>query len=420
MSIKKFARIIEDQLHSYLNKIGCVVIEGPKQAGKTFIANQVAKSTFFVQLNKEKTLLAIDYESENPIFDGPKPRLIDEWQLVPKIWDKVRVLIDLLNQNGLFILTGSTRINFEHINHSGAGRMLVIRMHTLTFAEIFNEQNKLSLKKLFQKEKIHHTSTKLNLASICQLLINGGWPRSCSTNTGYQEMISSLIEAILRNPIEQLDSWKINSTILNNIMISFSRLNGTQLKWSTILKDLNLKINEKTLYKYFDYLVQQYLILDLPVWNITNNQRSKTTIRTTPKKYWCDPSLGLYFLQILNSTQLLDDPKTLGFYFENQVIKDLMVYAHALNGKLYFYRDANGLEVDAIIELNDGNWAAFEIKLGLHQCDQAAQNLLKFSQKVQQNSFKKAPQFLMIITATDFSYQRSDGIYVVPHVCLGL
>ena len=418
--MKKFARIIEDQLHSYLNKIGCVVIEGPKQAGKTFIANQVAKSAFFVQLNKEKTLLAIDYENENPVFDGPKPRLIDEWQLVPKIWDKVRVLVDLLNQNGLFILTGLTRINFKHINHSGAGRMLVIRMHTLTFAEIFNEQNKLSLKKLFQKEKIDHTSTKLNLTSICQLLINGGWPRSCSTNTGYQEMISSLIEATLRNPIEQLDSWKINSTILNNIMISFSRLNGTQLKWSAIIKDLNLKINEKTLYKYFDYLVQQYLILDLPVWNITNNQRSKTTIQTTPKKYWCDPSLGLYFLQILNPSQLLDDPKTLGFYFENQVIKDLMVYAQALNGKLYFYRDANGLEIDAIIEINDGNWAAFEIKLGLHQCDQAAQNLLKFSQKVQQNNFKKPPQFLMIITASDFSYQRSDGIYVVPHVCLGL
>ena len=381
---------------------------------------KLLKALFFVQLNKEKTLLAIDYENENPVFDGPKPRLIDEWQLVPKIWDKVRVLIDLLNQNGLFILTGSTRINFKHINHSGAGRMLVIRMHTLTFTEIFNEQNKLSLKKLFQKEKIDHTNTKLNLTSICQLLINGGWPRSCSTNTGYQEMISSLIEATLRNPIEQLDSWKINSTILNNIMISFSRLNGTQLKWSTILKDLNLKINEKTLYKYFDYLVQQYLILDLPVWNMTNNQRSKTTIRTTPKKYWCDPSLGLYFLQILNPSQLLDDPKTLGFYFENQVIKDLMVYAQALNGKLYFYRDANGLKVDAVIELSDGNWAAFEIKLGLHQCDQAAQNLLKFSQKVQQNNFKKPPQFLMIITASDFSYQRSDGIYVVPHVCLGL
>ena len=204
--MKKFARIIEDQLHSYLNKIGCVVIEGPKQAGKTFIANQVAKSAFFVQLNKEKTLLAINYENENPVFDGPKPRLIDEWQLVPKIWDKVRVLVDLLNQNGLFILTSLTRINFKHINHSGAGRMLVIRMHTLTFTEIFNEQNKLSLKKLFQKEKIDHASTKLNLTSICQLLINGGWPRSCSTNTGYQEMISSLIEATLRNPIEQLDS----------------------------------------------------------------------------------------------------------------------------------------------------------------------------------------------------------------------
>ena len=420
MTEKIFSRILEAKLQNLLSKIGCVVIEGPKQSGKTFLGAKFSQSQFYVQENglANQSLIGLDYD-QNPLFNGPKPKLIDEWQIVPAIWDKVRFLVDQsTNQTGLFILTASINPNYELVHHSGAGRMAWLNLATLTFSEILPEQTKISLKQLFTKQTIKHEFNHYNLNWVAKQLIQGGWPYALAKQIPSDVIIESYLTSLIK--VNTFNKKRIQA--IKEILVSLARLNGTQLKLSTILNDIKEQVDPRTLTKYLNHLRSFYLLFDLEVWNPIWESRSKTKLRITPKTYWCDPSLGLNLLKIKHENQLFNNLKTLGIYFENQVIKDLSVYAQALDGQLYFYRDANGLEVDAIIELNDGSWAAFEIKLGPHQIEQAAKKLLHFAKMMQQKKpGYPEPKFLMIITTNDCSYQRTtDGIYVVPHPCLGI
>ena len=407
------AKIIRD----WLKIIGCVVIEGPKQSGKTFLAQKLTNSQYFVAEQGINNELIVDLPYENhPIFTGKQPRLIDEWQIVPKIWDKVRFLIDQSQgQKGLYILTGSANPNYQKLLHNGAGRMLILRMHTLTFREILFDQPEIKLSDLFAKKPVKHFATKYQLHWITQQLIKGGWPATITSNNNFRQ-IASYVESWLRKDFLANHNFKVDKNLFSRIIRSLARLNTTQLKKTTILKDLNYDIDVKTLTKYLNLLEDQYAYFELPIWNETFNLRSKTPLLTKPKFYWSDPSLGLNILKIKQPDQLFADLNTLGIYFENQVIKDLMTYAQVLDGQLYFYRDTNGFEIDAIMQLDIQTWAAFEIKLKHYDLDQSAANLIKFAKKMQ----TYPPTFLMIITAGDHTYQRPDGVYVVPHTCLGI
>ena len=422
---KEFARLLENKITNALKTIGCILIEGPKQSGKTFLAKKLSNSQFYVQEDGIKNQWLLDVKKNNPILDGLKPRLIDEWQILPQIWDKVRFLIDQSNNPvGLYILTGSTKVDFNQVFHSGAGRILPIPIHTLTFAEILYEEDKISLKDLFfnQENVDPNIFTEFGFEQTVQQLINGGWPYPLANNISSENTIKSYLSALANVDQVALQEFNLNPILLEQILISLARLNSSQIKQTTILNDLKQQLNVRTLIKYLDHIKNQYLIFDLNPWPMAlNNLRSKTLIRSTSKTYWTDPSIGLSLLKVKNVQHLYADLNTLGIYFENQVIKDLVVYANALNGNLYFYRDSNGFEIDAIMELDDGKWAAFEIKLSEINFDQAAQNLLRFEKRILEQKIKQTPaSFLMIISAQNYGYQREDGVYVCAHSCLGV
>ena len=422
---KEFARLLENKITNALKTIGCILIEGPKQSGKTFLAKKLSNSQFYVQEDGIKNQWLLDVKKNNPILDGLKPRLIDEWRILPQIWDKVRFLIDQSdNPVGLYILTGSTKVDFNQVFHSGAGRILPIPIHTLTFAEILYEEDKISLKDLFfnQENVDPNIFTEFGFEQTVQQLINGGWPYPLANNISSENTIKSYLSALANVDQVALQEFNLNPILLEQILISLARLNSSQIKQTTILNDLKQQLNVRTLIKYLDHIKNQYLIFDLNPWPMAlNNLRSKTLIRSTSKTYWTDPSIGLSLLKVKNVQHLYADLNTLGIYFENQVIKDLVVYANALNGNLYFYRDSNGFEIDAIMELDDGKWAAFEIKLSEINFDQAAQNLLRFEKRILEQKIKQIPaSFLMIISAQNYGYQREDGVYVIAHSCLGV
>ena len=422
---KEFARLLENKITNALKTIGCILIEGPKQSGKTFLAKKLSNSQFYVQEDGIKNQWLLDVKKNNPILDGLKPRLIDEWRILPQIWDKVRFLIDQSdNPVGLYILTGSTKVDFNQVFHSGAGRILPIPIHTLTFAEILYEEDKISLKDLFfnQENVDPNIFTEFGFEQTVQQLINGGWPYPLANNISSENTIKSYLSALANVDQVALQEFNLNPILLEQILISLARLNSSQIKQTTILNDLKQQLNVRTLIKYLDHIKNQYLIFDLNPWPMAlNNLHSKTLIRSTSKTYWTDPSIGLSLLKVKNVQHLYADLNTLGIYFENQVIKDLVVYANALNGNLYFYRDSNGFEIDAIMELDDGKWAAFEIKLSEINFDQAAQNLLRFEKRILEQKIKQIPaSFLMIISAQNYGYQREDGVYVIAHSCLGV
>ena len=253
-------------------------------------------------------------------------------------------------------------------------------------------------------------------------LINGGWPYPLANNISSENTIKSYLSALANVDQVALQEFNLNPILLEQILISLARLNGSQIKQTTILNDLKQQLNVRTLIKYLIHIKNQYLIFDLNPWPMAlNNLRSKTLIRSTSKTYWTDPSIRLSLLKVKNINQLYNDLNTLTIYSENQVIKDLVVYANALNGNLYFYRDSNGFEINAIMELDDGKWAAFEIKLSEINFDQAAQNLLRFEKQILEQKIKKIPaSFLMIISAQNYGYRRDDSVYVIAHSCLGV
>ncbi len=419
-------RIIEDQIKNALRIAGYILIVGPKWCGKTWISEKLSNSQIYLESNslEEKESLGESYMSK--ILDGKYPRLIDEWQLVPEIWDKIRHIVDHSKDGqGLYILTGSTTVyDTSKIYHSGAGRVIEIKMSTLTFHEIINDNNKISLLDLFNKSNIDHVINKFDIHWVAKQIIMGGWPQVISKNIENSEtLIENYFESIYRlNRIKDLPI-NLNNDILKNVLKSLARLNSSQLNLSTILSDLKNEIVIKTLNKYIDLLKSLFIIDFIEPWSGIN-PRSKYKIRTKPKMYFCDPSLGLSLLSLNHKNKLflnLNNIKTFGIYFENQVIKDLKVYAQSINGKLYFYRDEKDFEIDAILELNDGRWAAIEIKLGdsLESIKKAEENLLKFQDRITTwENIDSKPSFLLIINNMDRSYKTTKGVYIIPHTCL--
>lgn len=414
-------RIVDKTLKEKLTTKGAVLIEGSKWCGKTTTAKQQAKSVVFMHdPNLREQYMELSKIAPSLLLSGETPVLIDEWQVAPNLWDAVRFEVDQRNQSGQFILTGSAVPLLTENQHSGIGRITRLMMRPMSLFESGDSKGSVSLKELFNHPKELASKNEYTLENIAYFLCRGGWPYSID-----QDVKTSLrhaldyYEGIVESEISRADGVKREKRRAERILKSYARNIATQVKMSEILKDIQANeadtFDIETLSLYLNALKLIYVIEDLPAWS--PNIRSKTAIRTTDTRHFVDPSIAVAALG-LNPSSLLKDLKTFGYLFESMCIRDLRVYAESNDGKVYHYRDAAGLEADAIIQLKDGRYALIEVKLGNQErIEEAATNLLKLKDKIDTEKMRE-PSFMMVLTATNYAYRRSDGIYVVPITCL--
>lgn len=407
-------RLLEKTLKEYLNTFKVVALVGPKFCGKTTLSERFAQSSIYLNpLNRNdfKTMLQLN---KDEFLSSPYPKLIDEWQLIPEIWDVIRHEVDHIDGRGFFILTGSSAANLDATAHSGAGRISRLTLRPMSLYETGTSSGEVSLLQLFSKPAIIYKKCSVSVENYAKWIIKGGWPESID-DTEQQSIrrMESYFDALVKEDINKVSSKKYNENRTRKILESLARYTASETTNQKILNDLSsieTSTAENTLLDYLDVLNKLYIIEDLKTWN--PNLRSKTVIRSTPARFFIDPSIGATALK-LTSSKLLKDFETFGLFFESLVIRDLRIYAEVLGGEVYRYKDKTGLEIDAIIQLQDGRWGAIQVKMGSHLFDEAAEKLKKFAEKID-TSKMEIPSFLAIISATDYAYQREDGVYVVP------
>lgn len=419
------SRIADSSIKNKLMGMGAVLIEGPKWCGKTTSAEQQSKSVIYMDdpRLRDSYIEAVNIDPAI-ILDGATPRLIDEWQLAPKLWDAVRFTVDHRGEEGQFILTGSAVPFIDKENrlktHTGTGRICRIRMRTMSLWESGESSGKISLGALFDGEKQSATCST-QLEEIAFLACRGGWPRATFQNPDISlERAVDYVEAVVHSDINRVDETIRNPERVSRLLRSYARHIGSQAPLSAISADLssneNSSFDVRTVQSYINALKLIFLIEDLPAWN--PNLRSKAAIRTSDTRYFVDPSIAAAALGI-GPKDLMSDLKTFGFIFENLCIRDLRVYAESINGNVYHYRDSLGLECDAVIHLRNGQYGLIEIKLGGDKLiNEGATNLLKLRNKIDTDKMS-SPAFMMVITAVgNIAYKRSDDVYVVPVTCL--
>ena len=419
-------RIMDSLLKKKLQAKGAILIEGPKWCGKTTTAEEIAASKVMLARtdvkNNFKNLLEIDIEAA---LSGEPPMLIDEWQTVPKLWDAVRYTVDHRRKMGQFILTGSAVPNKEtedEIEHSGTGRFAWLTMRPMSLFESGESNGKVSLEQLFTNPDKLLEKNELKLQDIAFLICRGGWPIAIELpEEAALEQAFDYYDAVTKEDIINVDGVKRVSERAQRLMRAYARHQGTQASIATLKEDLkandNATLDEDTISSYLDALRKIFVIEDMPAWN--PNLRSKTAIRTTDTRYFVDPSIATAALG-LGPADLMSDLKTMGFFFETMCVRDLRVFAEALNGKVYHYRDKSGLECDAVVHLRNGQYGLIEIKLGGDTLiKEGVATLTALANQIDTERMK-APAFKMILTATgEYAYRRpEDGIYVIPIGCL--
>lgn len=419
-------RIMDGLLRKKLNAKGAVLIEGPKWCGKTTTAEEIAGSKVMLARtdvkNSFKSLLEIDTEAA---LSGATPMLIDEWQTVPKLWDAVRYTVDHRRKMGQFILTGSAVPDKEaekEMEHSGTGRFAWLTMRPMSLFESGESNGKVSLGELFATPERLLEKNGLNLQDIAFLICRGGWPLSVGLpEEAALDQAFDYYDAVTKEDITKVDGIKRASTRVQRLMRVYARHQGTQASIATLREDLRnndtATLDDDTITSYLDALRKIFVVEDMPAWN--PNLRSKTAIRTADTRYFVDPSIATAALG-LGPADLINDLNTMGFLFETMCIRDLRVYAEALNGKVYHYRDKRGLECDAVVHLRNGQYGLIEIKLGGESLiNDGVKTLTSLADQIDTVRMK-APAFKMILTATgEYAYRRpEDGIYVVPVGCL--
>ncbi len=415
-------RIADEMLQRKLKGKGAVLIEGPKWCGKTTTAEQVAKSVLYMA-NPESMGQNLTLADINPgiLLKGEIPRLIDEWQIAPKLWDAVRFEVDHRKDEGQFILTGSAvPADKNLITHTGTGRFSFLLMRPMTLFESLESTGTVSLKDLFDSKDVSGTNN-LSLDDIAYVCCRGGWPRSISMEKEIAlDQAFDYYDAVVNSDISKVDGVSREPTRVKNLMRSYARNVGSQVSNETLKEDMinndSFSLDTDTVFSYINALKKIFVIDEVPAWN--PNLRSKTAIRTSDTRYFIDPSIATAALG-LGPNDLINDLNTFGFIFENLCVRDLRVYAESINGNLYHYRDSSSLECDAVIHLRNGFYGLVEIKLGGDKLvEEGADNLIKLKNKLDTSKMKN-PSFLMVVTATgDYAYKRSDEIYVVPIGCL--
>ncbi len=411
-------RISDHELKRKLSGSGAVLIRGAKACGKTESAKQLAKSVLHVDRDESVQLL-MDI-SPNRLLLGDTPRLIDEWQAQPRLWDYIRHEIDDRQKNAQFILTGSANPEESVKMHSGAGRFTIVDMRTMSWQELGISTGNIKLAELFKGAKIEVHDATTDIELIIEKMIMGGFPillnknvqQAIDLNRGYIELLAevdmSRVSTIKRDPIK-----------VKSLLRSIARNTATVVHITALEKDIvekeNLGITRPTIYDYIDALTRLMIVEDQPAWN--THIRSSYALRKSPKRHFTDVSMAIAALGV-DKESLLNDLNFTGFLFESLVTHDLRVYAQASDAKVFHYCDSSGLEIDAIVQKYSGEWCAFEIKLGIGQIEQAAANLHKFV-SILDSKKMTPPKSLNVITGTGISYTRKDGINVISLASLG-
>lgn len=419
-------RIMDSLLKKKLQAKGAVLIEGPKWCGKTTTAEEIAASKIMLARtdikNNFKSLLEIDIDAA---LAGDAPMLIDEWQTVPKLWDAVRYTVDHRRKMGQFILTGSAVPDKEaekEREHSGTGRFAWLTMRPMTLYESGESNGTVSLANLFASPEKILEKNGLKLQDIAFLICRGGWPMSVGLpEEAALEQAFDYYDAVTKEDITKVDGVKRASARVQRLMKAYARHQGTQVSIATLKEDLKSNdtatLDDDTISSYLEALRKIFVVEDMPAWS--PNIRSKTAIRTADTRYFVDSSIATAALG-LGPSDLISDLKTMGFMFETMCVRDLRVFAEALNGKVYHYRDKSGLECDAVVHLRNGQYGLIEIKLGGDSLINDGAKTLNALAGQLDTSRMKAPAFKMILTATgEYAYRRpEDGIYIVPIGCL--
>lgn len=417
------SRITDALIERKLRGKGALLIEGPKWCGKTTTAEQFSKSILYMSKPEDvSSNLMMAEINPTKLLEGETPRLIDEWQIAPKLWDAVRFEVDHRENYGHFILTGSAvPPKTDEIFHTGTGRFAWIKMRPMSLYESGESTGEISLKEMFNQPEQLSASNKLSLDDLAFLICRGGWPEAVNMDKDVAlDQAFDYYNAIVNTDISRVDDVKRDPERAKRLMKSYARSQGAQTAYTVIRDDIAANdselITDDTVYAYTNALRKIFVIEDMPAWN--PNLRSKTAIRTSDTRYFIDSSIATASLG-LGPEDLIKDLNTMGLFFETMCVRDLRVYAESIDGEVYHYRDKSGLECDTVVHLRNGSFGLIEIKLGGDKLiEEGAENLKTFSRKIDTNKMK-APSFLMVLTGTGkFAYRREDGVYVVPIGCL--
>ena len=402
---------------------GAVLIEGPKWCGKTTTAKQLAKSVLDLGdsavLKQSSGLIEI---SPKTLLDGDTPRLIDEWQALPPIWDSIRSEVDRRGEPSQFILTGSSVLpEADETVHSGTGRFATIKMRPMSLYESGESTGIVSLKNLFEGKSIEVQQNELDVEEIAFLTCRGGWPWATIISKKVAlDQAFDYVDSVIQRDIQRVDKVKRSAERAKLLLRSYARNISQQVSYGTIKKDMLSNdastLDEDTVADYIKALKKLFVIEDLAAWN--PNIRSKAAIRTSDTRHFVDPSIGTAILG-LGPKDLINDLKSFGFFFEDMVVRDLRVYAEALDGELYHYRDSSGLECDTVLHRRNGSYALMEVKLGGEQnIEDGAKSMLALAENIDTDKMP-APSFMAVIVGVgQYAYQRKDGVYVIPIGCL--
>ena len=416
--INYISRICDKELQDVLSSAGAVLIEGAKWCGKTSTAENIAESTLLMQdPDKTKQYQQIAETKPSLLLKGATPRLLDEWQISPVLWDAVRFEVDKRQESGQFILTGSAVPADNVTEHTGTGRIARILMRTMSLYESKESNGTVSLMDLFKGAQEIESMSDLSIEQIAFCICRGGFPASIgkSEKTALRMPID-YVEAVINKDVSRVDEVEKNPNKVRLLLRSLARNITTMASFQTILNDVEATetISDKTLSTYYNALRRIFVVEPLPAWS--PKLRSKTAIRTSPKHHFVDPAIATSVRRI-NPDALLQDFEYFGFLFEALCTRDIRIYAQHIDGDVFHYKDKSGLEADLIVQLRDGRWGAIEVKLGNKQIEEAAVNLLKLKAKINADKMQE-PSFLMVLTGGQFAFQRKDGVYVVPLGCL--
>jgi hypothetical protein len=416
-------RIADDKIECYLKLFGAISIEGPKYCGKTWAGRYHSNSEILLHKTTGEQSNNVELAKMSPsiVLEGEKPRLIDEWQEATNLWDEIRIDVDKTGLKGQYILTGSSTPNREGIAHSGAGRYGKIHLRTMSLYESGDSTGNISLEDLCNNKFKGKATGEVDLRNLAMLIIRGGWPANLKYSAkDASEAIEEYINLIIDDDLYRLDGVKRDKHKVRLLLKSLARNESTTVSNMTLKKDINEKDHEDididTLASYLNALNKLFLLdNDEP---FSTNVRSSVRVKQSEKRHFADPSIACSLLNIREENKLINDLETFGFLFEAMVERDLKVYADSFNAKCYHYQDYQDKEIDSVIELKNGEWCAFEIKLGANQIEKAANDLLNLKKKIEDEDGKVPSVLCVICGLTNAAYQRPDGVYVVPITAL--
>ncbi|MDR1404529.1 MAG: DUF4143 domain-containing protein [Candidatus Methanoplasma sp.] len=408
-------RVIDSRVSRFLSVFGGVQITGCKWCGKSWTGIYHSKSSAFIGTESSRMVAEADPEF---VLRGEEPRLIDEWQDVPNLWDVARMNIDFAARKGMYIFTGSSVPPIKSTSHTGTGRFTALTMRPMSLFESGDSNGSVSVSGLFEGRAAVSSVSKMNYETAVRLICRGGWPGGLAAGFDDALLIPRLyLESLVNSDLLHIDGIKRNPEIMRSLLRSLARNNATAVKTPVLAADMakwDSSVSEQTARNYIGALGKVFVIEEQPAW--TPSLRSRKRMRTSPKMHLADPSLAAAAMGA-GPEMILNDPKTAGFLFESLCYRDLSVYSSAFGGRVSHYRDDSGLEVDSIVEYGDGRWGSVEVRIGYKEADRAAANLLRLKNKLADET---APSFMMVLCATGgAAYMRKDGVSVVPIDCLG-